>query len=510
MSGFELYTAGLGLFDFGVILVNIIGVVLGIIVGALPGLSGIMAISLMIPVTYSLDLVDGLGLLLGVYCGAQYGGSIASVLINIPGTSAAIMTGLDGYPLAQRGEAGKALGIAVLTSTLGGLFSIFVLSTFSPLLAGIALSFRSLELMTVAIFGLSVVAYVSEGSTLKGLISACIGLLIVTVGYDPSTAVHRFTFGSVRLLAGVGFIPAMIGLFGLAEMIKLIQVVPTDSVKQKFDIRGMSHVFGPLKKLWAVIMRSSIIGVIVGAIPGAGSTISTIVSYGIQKRISKKPEEMGNGSLEGLAAAESSNNATTGGALIPLLSLGIPGDAVTAVMIGAFIFHGIVPGPMLFHSNPEIVSSIFISLVLANIAMFILGISCSRYFARLLNIPRSLLNTVIIALCVIGTYSISNTLFDVVTMIAFGALGYLFIKLDVPRAPLVLAMVLGPLLEENLRRWSNIADGDYLKTLIETLAVNKISLIMISLTFLVLFAPAIGRLVQSIKRKLGRRKQVNV
>jgi putative tricarboxylic transport membrane protein len=501
MSGFDLYTVGWSLMSLEVVMLIAVGVMLGIIVGALPGLSGLMAVSVLIPVSYPLELVEGLAMLLGVYCGANFGGSISACLINIPGTSAAIMTVLDGYPLAKRGEAGKAIGLAALTSTIGGIFSIVALSAFSPMLARIALNFRSLELVTVAIFGLSVVAYVSEGSTLKGLISAFLGLILVTVGYDSPTAIQRFTFGSINLLSGIQFIPAMIGLFGLAEMLSMIGQGSSEKTKERFVIQRMMDSFAPLKRLWGIIMRSSVIGVIIGAIPGAGSTISAIVSYGVQKRISKKPEEFGKGSLEGIAAAESSNNATTGGALIPLLSLGIPGDAVTAVLVGAFIYHGIVPGPMLFKSNPQVVSAIFISLLVANIAMLILGITCSRYFALLLTVPRSILNTVIIALCVIGTYSISNTLFDAATMVAFGVLGFIFTKLDIPRAPMVLAMILGPLLEENLRRWSNIADGKYLATLVETLAVNQISLIMVVLTVLILCAPMLKNLYSIFTRR---------
>ncbi|MDR1316418.1 MAG: tripartite tricarboxylate transporter permease [Spirochaetales bacterium] len=493
MGSFDLYLVGWQLIDPQVFIMIFFGTLLGIIVGALPGLTATMAVSIIVPLTYKMSPVVSILMLLGVYCGGNYGGSISACLINIPGTPSAIMTGLDGHPLARRGKAGLAIGMATLASVIGGLFSVFILAAFSPIIANIALKFKSLEIFGVALFGLSVIAYVSPGSTLKGIMVGFFGLLVATIGFDPTLGVSRFGFGSTNLLGGIDFVSAMIGLFGMSEMLANIE-----KTKKERDFgflqEKVTKTWDALKyirKLKAVLLRSSIVGVIIGAIPGAGGTIAAITAYGLQKKVSKYSHLMGQGSLEGIAAPESSNNACTGGAMTPLLSLGIPGDAVTAVLIGAFIIHGIVPGPMMYTTNPDMVSAIFIGMLLANIMILLIGMPGAKYISKLLKIPSQILNSLIIALCIIGTFAIKNSLFDTCVMLVFGGIGYLLSKAKVPKAPIVLALVLGPIMEENLRRWASLAEGKYWTEFVNAVLTNPVTLSMVLATLAVLLAPVI-------------------
>ena len=489
----ELYTAGFHLLDVNAISFMVLGVLLGLVVGALPGLTAVMGVSICVPLTYGLSMTASIMMLLGLYCTANYAGSISATLVNIPGTPSAVMTTLDAYPMAQKGEAGRAIGIATLSSSLGGLFSVVTLALFSPLIASIALKFNSFEMFLVAFWGVNIMAYVSPGSTLKGLLAGFVGLIIATIGYDPVTAVPRFTFGETNMLSGVNFIAAMIGLFGVSEILLNIEK-PGQNVRQEiFKIEGILRSFKEVIKLWAVVLRSSVVGVIVGAIPGPGGTIGAIVAYAQQKRFSKHPELMGTGAPEGIAAAEAANNACTGGAMTTLLSLGIPGDAVTAILIGAFILHGIQPGPFLFQKNIDLVSAIFIGMVLINILFLIFGMFGARYLALLLFFPRSILNTVILALSVVGTYAVQASMFDVIVMLVFGGLGYLMTKQEIPRAPMVLALILGPILEENFRRWLSLADGQYGATLLHAYTHNPVSIVLSLIVVATLVFPLIRR-----------------
>jgi putative tricarboxylic transport membrane protein len=487
----ELYTAGFRLFDVHAISFMVLGVLLGLVVGALPGLTATMGVSILVPLTYGLSMTAAIMMLLGVYCSANYAGSISATLVNIPGTPSAVMTTLDAYPMALKGEAGRAIGIATLSSSLGGLFSVVTLALFSPLIASIALKFNSFEMFLVAFWGISMMAYVSPGSTLKGFLSGFAGLIIATIGYDPVTAAPRFTFGESNLLSGVNFIAAMIGLFGVSEILLNIEK-PGQNVRQEiFKIEGSLRSFKEVIKLWAVVLRSSVAGVIVGAIPGAGGTIGSIVAYAQQKRFSKHPELMGKGAPEGIAAAEAANNACTGGAMTTLLSLGIPGDAVTAILIGAFILHGIQPGPFLFQKNFDLVSAIFIGMVFINILFLVFGMFGARYLARLLFIPRSILNTMILALSVVGTYAVEASMFDVIVMLVFSGLGYVMTKQEIPRAPMVLALILGPILEQNFRRWLSLADGQYVATLRDAYTHNPVSIVFSLLVVATIVLPLI-------------------
>lgn len=506
---FSLYTEGLSqILSFQVLFFILLGTVLGIVTGALPGLSAMMGVSILIPLTYSMPPAAGILMLIGVYLGANYAGAISATLVNIPGTPSAVMTTLDAYPLAKKGQAGKAIGIATMSSALGGLLSVITLVLIAPLVAQFALKFTSLEMFAVALFGLSIIAYVTQGTLVKGLIAGLIGLLIATIGADPVTATPRFTFGEINLFSGIQFISAMIGLYGVSEVIlnseKYFKQKKDAIVEIKVKVERAIPSFKDFKRLFGNISRSSVIGVIIGAIPGAGGTIASIVSYAVQKKVSKEPEKMGEGSVEGVASAEAANNSCTGGAMIPLLSLGIPGDAVTAILIGAFMIHGLVPGPMLFETNMDLVSAIFLGMVVANIFIMILGFSGAKYFAKLLLIPKPILSAAILSLCFIGTYAIQNNFFDVKVMLAFAVIGYAMHKADIPKAPLVLALILGPLMESNLRRWLSMADGDYWNTLMTAFSNNPISLIIFILTFITLCMPLLTKLFVSIRQSVSK------
>jgi putative tricarboxylic transport membrane protein len=490
MFDLSLYTAGLPLLGLTTLLGIGGGTLMGIIIGALPGLSAMMAVSILVPLTYGMNPEMAILMLLGVYCGANYGGSISATLVNIPGTPSAVMTTLDAYPMAKQGKAGLAIGLATMASAIGGFLSVIVLSMLSPVVARFALKFTSLEIFSIAVFGISVMAFISKGSTLKGLMAGVFGLLVATIGFDPSTAVLRFNFNTIYLNSGVNFTAAMIGLFGLTEiMLSSEKRLKGERTAIKHEIKNTFECFRYLKGSFGNIMRSTVIGVVVGAIPGAGGTIASIISYAQQKKISKHPEKMGEGAIEGIIAAETANNACTGGAMTTLLSLGIPGDAVTGILIGAFIIHGMQPGPNLFNTNYPLVSAIFIGMFLINILILVFGLLGAPYFARLLTFPRQLLNSIILILCVVGTFGVQNSIFDVRIMLIFAVIGYLFTKLEVPRAPIVLALILGPMMEENLRRWVSLSDGHYVQYFIECSMKTPIAPIILLITIVTLVSP---------------------
>ncbi|MGI6029081.1 MAG: tripartite tricarboxylate transporter permease [Candidatus Heteroscillospira sp.] len=497
MSGIDLYTAGIHLFTPTTLGFLLFGLIVGITIGALPGLNVNMAVSIMLPLTYGMDPSAGILMLLGVYCGGNYGGSIAATLVNIPGTPSAVMTTLDAYPMAQKGKAGLAIGLATMASALGGLFSCIVLATISPIVAEIALQFTSLEMTVICIFGVSIMAFVAGGSMLKGIIAGVFGLVVSCIGFDPVTAVPRFTFDSIYLFSGIQFTAAMIGLFGFTEIITSAENGLRRKVKMEIaEVHNVFECFKYLKSCGGNIMVSSVIGTIIGAIPGAGGTIASIVSYGFQKKVNKHPEELGNGAPDGIVAAEASNNACCGGAMTTLLSLGIPGDSVTAILLGAFIIHGMQPGPTLFSDNPDMVSAIFIGMFIINIALLFVGLLGAPQFAKFLKIPKHILHPCILVLCVIGTYGVQGSTFDVKMMFLFGVIGYVFSKLGIPRPPIVLGLVLGTTLEENLRRTVTLSRGDLWGFFWKRTAETPIALIVLIITVMLLFGPPILRIIK--------------
>ena len=453
-----------------------LGTFMGIYIGAIPGLSATMAVSLLVSFTYGWNPETALAIMVGIYCGVVYGGSRSAILLNIPGAPAAVATALDGYPLAKKGLAGKAIGITTISSVIGGFVGIILLAICAPLLSKVALKFSPRDYLLLAFMGLMMVGSLGGKSVAKGLISAVIGVTLGMVGLDTITATARFTFGNVYLMSGINYIVAMIGLFGVSEV--LVQVLDKDApiIKQKLD-----KIVPDLKdvaKHLPLTLRSSVVGTIIGALPGAGGDLAALIAYDQAKRTVKDPEvPFGEGAVEGLVAPEAANNANIGGAFIPMLTLGIPGDSVTAILIGALTIHGLQPGPTLMSSTPELFYYIVGALVLANIFLLVFGLTGVRIFTKLVEIPRGILLPGIVILSVIGVYSINNSIYDIFWMVGFGVLGYFLKRYDYPVAPAVLGIILASLIEKNFRR-AIILDGT-IPSLILHCFTSPISLILI-------------------------------
>lgn len=461
-----------------------LGSVWGLVFGALPGLTTTMAISLMVPLTFGVDPLVSIAFLIGAYFAGIYGGSISAILISIPGTPAAMATVFDGYTMGQRGEAGRAIGLATAASCIGGLLGLLTLAVLSPVIARFALEFSAHETVGLALWGLSVVAYIAPGSTLKGLVGATLGLLIGSIGFDSISAWPRFSFGFPELLDGVGLVPVAIGLFGLTEI--LLQV--EEGIRELRIAQRIRHVFPDFREIvrhWRTVLRSGAVGVVIGVIPAASPSIAAMVSYGQEKRFSRHGDEMGTGSPAGIIAPETANNACMGGDLVPLLSLGIPGDPISAVLGGAFIIHGLRPGPWLFRDSPDFVSTLFWAFLAAIVITFFLGVGGAQVWARILNTPRYILLPIILVLCVTGSYAIHNSLFDVGLLLAFGLLGYLLKKVGIGPAAVVLGLILGPMLEENLRRALVLGKGSLWPFV--TRPISLIMLILVAVTLIASF-----------------------
>ena len=444
----------------GILSVLIAGTLGGIIIGALPGLTATMGVALMTPLTFSMPPSTGLVMLCGIYCGAIYGGSISAILIRTPGTPAAAATVFDGNELAKKGQAGKALGMSAIASFCGGIFSAACLTFIAPELARLALSFSSPDYFAMGLLGMSIVASISGDYVVRGLISACIGLLVGVVGIDGLNGYPRFTFGLVDMLNGVSFIPVLIGLFAVSEALRTTESMIRNA-HVDFSLSGVLPSWKELRGCSKTILKGSIIGTIIGIIPATGGDIAAFLSYGEAKRSSKDGDKFGTGILEGVAAPESANNGVTGGALIPLLTLGIPGDAVTAIFLGALMLQGLRPGPLLFKDNADLVYSIFAGMFVANLIFLLFGLFAIKYIAKVINIPKPILTPIIFVLCIVGSYSINNSLFDLVVMMFFGLLGYLMDKFKFPVSPIVLALILGPMVESEFRRSLLLSDGAY-------------------------------------------------
>lgn len=467
-----------------------LAVIIGMVVGAIPGLTANMSVAVLVPLTFGMDATDAIGFLAGIWMGSLYGGTLPAILINLPGTPADLMTTIDGYPMSRRGEGGRAIGIGVLSSFLGGVFSILILATAGPTLAGFARSFGSAEYFAVAVLGLSVIAFVSGTSMLKGLAAAMIGLLMGVVGRDLLTGQPRLTFGNAEAMGGLGFIAIVVGIFGLAEVIEQIYGRQHRIKQRPQEVR---NVWSAVKDVWPlkwVVTRSATIGTLVGVVPGAGPTIASVISYGTQKQLSKNPEQMGKGAPEGVSASDTANNSAAGGGLLTMLSLGIPGDSLTAILLGALVIQGVQPGPLLFDNNPEIVSAIFISLMIANVGLLLVGMFGARHFSKVLNVPRTLLYPAIVVLCITGSYALRGSLFDVGVMFGSALLGFLFSRLDIPKAPLVLAVILGPILETNLRRMLQLHDGSVTDSAV-TLATSPVAAPVLAVTLVLFLLPVI-------------------
>jgi putative tricarboxylic transport membrane protein len=429
-------------------LMILLGLVIGVLAGALPGITMLNAIVLVLPFTYLMDIVPSLLLMIGIYCGGIFGGSITGILFNIPGDPMNVPVTWEGYPLNKKGFVSKALGMAIMTSAAGGFFSALIMTVASPPFAKVALSFSSCEYFAVVFLGLASVVVIGTRSIGSALISLFIGIFLGSIGIDDIYGVPRFTFGSRIMETGINFVTVLIGLFAIGEVL--------DQLSQKASEGGETLRTRPktqiprIGEMWALrgaILRGLGIGTVIGAIPGAGATVASFVSYGVEKQVSKHPEKFGTGVWEGLVSSGTAINASTGGAMIPLLTLGIPGSGATAVMMGAFLLHGVQPGPLLFSRTPESVYTIFAGMLVCNLIMILAGLITARFFSELMRVPEIILDAFIISFCLIGAFALRNDMADVWFMALFGILGYFMRRHELPIPPLILGVILGPLAE---------------------------------------------------------------
>jgi len=455
-----------------------VGALLGLVVGMIPGMTISSGIIIVLPLTFVLDPTISIALLLGLYVGGMMGGSFSAILLNIPGTPSAAATLVDGYPMALRGEAGKALGVSITAGFAGGMFSFLCLYLIAPVLADVALQFRAPDLFSLVFFGLTVICGFAAQNVIKGLLSAALGLAIVTVGQDPMMGTARFTFGSADMLGGIHFLTAMIGLFAIPQ---LVDNLWSGGEKESGGAQGRFGSLLPrpaeLKRMLRPVSIGSLTGAFLGILPGVGGPIAAFISYDYTRKTSGNPDAYGQGALEGVAAPESANNAVTGGALIPMMTLGIPGDPVTAILIGALLVHGLAPGPLLFMERADFAYTVIFSFFWANVFNLIVALAGLRLLVKLLAVPKAVLMPAIALFCVIGSYALRNSFFDVQVMFAFGLLGLAMRWVGMPVVPLLLALVLGGQLEEHLRVSLTASHGD-----ISVFFTSPISLLFLCLS----------------------------
>lgn len=478
MNGFLL------LINVKIILLMFIGVVVGIIFGAIPGLSATMAIALFLPITFGLDVYEAFALLVALYIGGVSGGLISAILINIPGSAMSIATTYDGFPMARDGHAHRALGVGVVFSFLGTIIGLLVMIFAAPSLANFAVTLGAYEYFALTFVSLTLIASVSGKSILKGLMAGFIGIAVSTVGMAPIDGVARYTFGNVNLMSGFALLPSVIGMFAVTEILLNVSK-PISAIKDETHateaVRGfgfsIKELFGQIKNL----LIASFIGLFIGFLPGMGGSLANQVSYVAVKKASKYPEKFGTGIIDGIVASESSNNASIGGAMIPLLALGIPGDGPTAMLLGAFIIHGLVPGPLLFKTSGDLVYLIFAALIACTVIMLLVEFYGIKFFVKALEVPKEILYPIVLVLCVVGSYAGNNNMFDVWSLLIFGILGFMMSKFKVPRAPFVLGLVLGPLAETNLRRAIQLSQGSFMPFI-----TRPLSGIFIAIAFIII------------------------
>lgn len=483
------------IFQFTNILMAFVGVLVGIVIGALPGLTPTMGIALMLPFTFSLEPLPSFALLLGIYVGGTYGGSIAAILIRTPGTPQAVATVLDGYPLARSGKASEALSTAVIASAFGGVFSNIILILLAGQIARVALAFGPAEYFAIGVFGLSMVASFCAKGIEKGVFACGVGLLLSTIGIDEIGGMSRFAY-TKNMIGGIQTVSALIGLFALTEVIsKAVDSVHHESIEET----EVSNKIVPIKEVVHNIpnmIRSALLGTFIGIVPATGGGIAAFLAYNEARRASKHPEKFGQGSYEGIFAAETANNGVTGGALVPLLTLGVPGDTITAVLMGALTIQGLAPGPLLFQNNPTVVNGIYLLLLISNIFMLVLGLLGTRVFMHIIKIPNDVLLPCVMLLCFIGSFASGNKIFDIRTALVMGIVGFLFSLGDIPTAPALLGIILGGTIESNMRRALVISDGSW-----SIFLQKPISLVFLILSVLSILFVALRDVLPSKKKK---------
>lgn len=473
-----------------------VGVLLGTVIGLLPGLGSTTGVAVLLPVTFALEPVTALIMLAGIYYGAQYGGTITSVLISTPGEAASVVTTLDGYQMAKRGRAGAALAISAIGSFIAAIISLALLIALAPPLADVALQFGPVEMLAIMILGLVIVVTFQGGAFVRGAMMAVAGLLVATVGISPGTSEERFTFGNINLLSGIPFVEVMIGLFALGEVLYQIRIGAAKPIRARF--KDMVITRKDITTSMPAILRGSGIGFGLGILPGAGSTLASFMSYGIERRVSRNRANFGKGAIEGVASPESANNAAANANFVPTLALGIPGGATTAVLLGAFTIFGLQPGPLLFETQPELVWGLLVSFFIGNVLLLVLNLPLAPVFAQMLRIPYGYLYPIIMLTSLVGAYSVSNNMFSVWLVFVFGLLGYLLKEFDLPSAPFVLGLVLGPLFEKALVQTSAIGQGD--------LTVVFRSPIAIAVLVLAVAMVVLPRVVGALRSRSARSK----
>lgn len=484
----------MSIFSFDVILPLFLSMAFGIFVGAMPGLTATMAVALIIPLTYYMKPIAGLSMVIGVSFTAIFAGDIPATFLRIPGTPASGAATLDGFEMNKQGKGPLALTLDLLCSALGGMIGVLILILVAPPLAKAALSFTHFEYFWLGIFGLSMAAVLSKGNTLKGLLSALLGLLISTIGIDVTTGYPRFTFGVIDLMDGVSFIPAMIGLFGISEVLKKLTLgKDLELARVKTDTKlWVGEALRLMFKNKFTIIRSALIGTFIGALPGAGADIAAWVSYGVEKNLARS--EIGTGSPRGVIAPTSANNAAIGGAWIPALSLGLPGDSITAIVLGAMLMYGLKPGPLIFTESKELVYQLFVVAVLVQILLIPAGWIGIKTFSYLVNLRTGVVMTAVVLFSIVGSYAIRNSFFDVGMMMAFGLLGYIMERINMPLAPMVLALILGRMIEDNLRVGLIKTSGNYLPFISRPISLTLVIFILISF-----LGPSIWKALKSIR-----------
>jgi putative tricarboxylic transport membrane protein len=485
---FDLIAAGFGsVLTPYILLLIFIGVAVGIVFGAIPGLTAGMAVALCLPVTFGMQPIGGISLLCGLYIGGISGGLISAILLKIPGTPASIATTFDGYPLARKGQAGKALGGGVVFSFFGTLIGILCLIFIAPKLAAVTIKFGPVEYFATSVFSLTMVASLSGKSLVKGFISAGLGMTIALVGMAPIDSSIRYTFGAHGLDGGFTLLAVCIGLFAISEVLdaarnKHINIIGKKDIAT-YSIKGFGISLVEFKSQIKNMIVAALIGTGIGILPGIGGGVSNIVAYTTLKNQSKYPEKFGTGILDGIVASETANNATIGGAMIPLLTLGIPGDTVTAMMLGGFLIHGISPGPLLFNTHGVFVYGIFAALLVATVFMLVVELGGLRFFVKVLQIPQYVLLPVIVALCSIGAYGANNRVFDVICFALFGITGFFMQKMQLPLSPIILGFILGPMVELNLRRGLQYNGGNFFTFFKYPIAVGFFAIAVVSMFF---------------------------
>ncbi|MFP1645932.1 tripartite tricarboxylate transporter permease [Pontitalea aquivivens] len=484
--------------SFEAILAIALGTLYGILIGAIPGLGSVLGITVILPFTFVLDQTASIALLLGTYCGSVYGGSIPAILLNTPGTPQSAATLFDGYPMARRGQPGLALGWATLSSAVGGIIACVILAVAAPLLARFGLRFGPIEYFALGIFALTCIVSVARESAIKGIFGTSFGLFLALIGQDPISGVTRYDFGIYDLSAGLALIPVLVGLFALSEVMWRVAGPHGKETPIQHKVGFAVPPLAEVVKRWKLLLKSSLIGTWIGSLPGVGATAASLVSYAEAKRSSPDRDKFGTGTPDGIIASEASNNAVTAGALVPTLALGVPGDPVTAVMLGAMTIQNVVPGPSLFVNQPDLVMYLFMALFAVNVVMFVMGISLAPLFSRVLRIPEPVLMACVIGLIVVGTYSVNLSGFDLVVLFVAGLIGFAFRWLEVPLAPVVIGFVLSPMIESSLRRGLILTNDSFL-----AFFTSPIALVLFAMTLAFLAWPTVR---WGLDRRAARRK----